>query len=259
MRAPSRLVRHRGFAAGVPHELRMGAQEVHRAYQLAAASGFGRSTETCARCALISKRARRRRARVDARLPGHLAQRRLPRPTSRRSALQRERFKRERRDVLDALTAASPGHRPGCRRLGARRERAHLRRLEAAGALRALVVSILLRADPRWEALPRDDATDLLESYGLRRKPGLLRCAGRAAMKVGARVYNLEDFAPTAHLPEAWAGAWVDALSTRQPARSRPSRTSTHSSPTSRRLAAPSAWASAMRSPSTSLDSPCRS
>ena len=46
--------------------------------------------------------------------------------------LQRERFKRERRDVLDALTAAAAIAR-GCRRVGARRERAHLRRLEAAG------------------------------------------------------------------------------------------------------------------------------
>ena len=46
----------------------------------------------------------------------------------------------------------------------------------------------------------------------MRRKPGLIRCAGRVALQLGDRAYRLEDFAPAAHLPEAWAHAWVEAL-----------------------------------------------
>jgi len=52
----------------------------------------------------------------------------------------------------------------------------------------------------------------LLEVYGVRRKPGLIRCAGAAELRVGKKTYALEDFAPAAHLPDAWADAWVDAL-----------------------------------------------
>ena len=55
--------------------------------------------------------------------------------------------------------------------------------------MRPLVVDVLLRADPRWEGLSRDDAPDLLEAYGVRRKPALLRCA------MFRRAATLLDFA----------------------------------------------------------------
>jgi hypothetical protein len=206
-----RLVRHRGFAAGVPHEVRMGAQEVARAYELAATFGFrplaGDLGELAAR--VESLRAAGTPAwmsRYLDRVAGGLAVADLS-PLG----MQRERFKRERRDVLDALTAAAALARgvTGWERVVSERIFGDSKRL---GAVRALVVDVLLRADPRWEGLPREEAAELLDAYGVRRKPGLLRCAGRAPMKVGARVYDLEDFAPTAHLPEAWAGAWIDAI-----------------------------------------------
>lgn len=40
----------------------------------------------------------------------------------------------------------------------------------------------------------------MLEVYGVRRKPGLIRCAGAAEVRVGDKIYALEDFAPAAHL-----------------------------------------------------------
>jgi hypothetical protein len=66
--------------------------------------------------------------------------------------------------------------------------------------------------DPRWDGIPLEDANDLLEAYGVRRKPGLLRCAGSATIRVASREYRLEDFTPVAHLPDAWSAAWVGAL-----------------------------------------------
>src|SRR5207245_11286530 len=66
--------------------------------------------------------------------------------------------------------------------------------------------------DPRWDGIPLEDATDLLEAYGVRRKPGLIRCAGSGAIRVAGREYRLDDCTPVAHLPDGWSGAWVDAL-----------------------------------------------
>ena len=203
-----RVVRHRGFADGVPHEVRMGATEVGRAYELAAASGFRPLAddlrELAARIAGLTGGAE------PAWMSAYLVKVAggLPAADLAPLGMQRERFKRERRDVLDALTAAVVISRgvAGWERVVSERIFGHSKRL---AAVRTLVVDLLLRADPRWEGVPREDAPDLLEAYGVRRKPGLLRCAGRASMKIGARVYDLEDFAPTAHLPEGWAEAWV--------------------------------------------------
>jgi hypothetical protein len=86
------------------------------------------------------------------------------------------------------------------------------------GSLRGTVAQLLARADPRWEGLEPDDSFDILEAYGVRRKPGLLRCAGAAALKIGERAYFLEDFNPTAHLPEEWAPAWVRGVVAASPA-----------------------------------------
>ncbi len=207
----ARLTRHRGYAAGLPHELRLGAGEIDRAYARAGAFGFrplgGDLRELGARVgalaadpgpAWIVTYLGEVSARSEA---GDLAP----------LGLQRERFKREKPDVLDALTAAAMLARglAGWERVVSERIFGDSKRLSA---IRPLVADILWRADPRWAGLSRDDVPDLLEAYGIRRKPGVLRCAGRASLKISARLYDLEAFAPTAHLPEAWAAAWVDAL-----------------------------------------------
>jgi hypothetical protein len=62
-----------------------------------------------------------------------------------------------------------------------------------------------------------EDSLDLLEAYGVQRKPGLIRCAGKAELKVGGRTYLLEDFSPTAHLPVDWAEAWVEGVAAARP------------------------------------------
>lgn len=206
-----RLVRHRGYAAGLVHEVRLGPDELARAYELAAAFGFRPLGDDLRDLAtLVTALCAEPGPEWLAAYLGDLAAR-LASADLLPLGVQRERFKRERRDVQDALTAAAALARglAGWERVVSERMFGDSKRL---AAVRPQVVDILLRADPRWEGLSRDDAPDLLEVYGVRRKPALLRCAGRATLKVGARVYELEDFAPAAHLPGAWAGAWIDAV-----------------------------------------------
>jgi Uncharacterized protein conserved in bacteria C-term(DUF2220) len=126
-------------------------------------------------------------------------------------AMQRDRFKREWREFVPALTVASAlacGITPAWERIVSERL---LRDSKLLGRVRSHVVSVLLRADPRWDGVPLNEAGDLLEVYGVRRKPGLIRCAGVLTLNVGSRVYQLEDFAPVAHLPDAWAERWIEA------------------------------------------------
>jgi hypothetical protein len=206
-----RLVRHRGYADGLPHELRLGPEEVDRAYAAAAALGFRPLGDDLRELAAAVGRLRAgpappwMAAYLDRVAAGLASADVSP------LGMQRERFKRERRDAEDALTAAAALARgqAGWERVVSERIFGDSKRL---AAVHPLVVDILLRADPRWEGVPREEAADLLEAYGVRRKPALLRCAGRATLRISARVYELEDFAPTAHLPEAWAAAWVDAV-----------------------------------------------
>lgn len=206
-----RVVRHRGYAAGLARELRVGPDELARAYELAAAFGFRALGEDLqALTALVDG------LRVE---PGpgwfaaYLAELAtgIPRADVSLLGVQRERFKRERRDVLDALTGAAALARglAGWERVVSERVYGDSKRL---AVVRPLVADILLRADPRWEGLSRDRVPELFEAYGVRRKPGLLRCAGRATLKIAPRVYELEDFAPAAHLPEAWTEAWAEAI-----------------------------------------------
>lgn len=216
-----RLVRHRGYAAGVPHEVRIGPAEVEAAYRLAEAEGFE------ALRASLDALAAHARALAPPDEGGPTSPGALPgwmggflarvedgafRADLAPLGMARERLKRERGDVLDALTAATAmaaGRVAGWERVVSERLFADSKRL---GAVRARVVDLLIRADPRWDGLGPDDASELLEAYGVRRKPGLLRCAGRATLTIGDRGYRLQDFAPTAHLPDAWAPAWVEAL-----------------------------------------------
>src|SRR5438034_7621891 len=127
--------------------------------------------------------------------------------------MARERFKREGPDGFAALTAAAAlatGGASGWERVVSERLFDDSKRL---GAVRRRVVDLLIRADPRWDGIAPDDASELLEAYGVCRKPGVLHCAGRATLQVACRFYCLEDFIPTAHLPGAWAASWVEALS----------------------------------------------
>lgn len=208
-----RLVRQRGYAAGVPHEVRIGPDEIDTAYRLAGTEGF--EPLAVALAALGSHaRALKSPAGTD------WMTRFLTRVEEGAAAadlsvlgMARERFKRERRDVIDALRAAThlaTGEVAGWERVVSERLFADSKRL---GALRARVVDLLIRADPRWDGIAPDDASELLEAYGVRRKPGVLHCAGRAVLEVAGRCYRLEDFVPTAHVPGAWAASWVDALS----------------------------------------------
>jgi hypothetical protein len=85
------------------------------------------------------------------------------------------------------------------------------------GSIRGKTAEILLRADPRWEGIAREDSFDFLETYGVRKKPGLIHCAGKALIRVAGRSYLLEDFTPTAHLPEDWASAWSERIAEAAP------------------------------------------
>ena len=102
-----RLVRHRGYAAGVPHEVRIGPDEIDTAYRLAEADGF----EPLG-AALAILRAHAHALRTSARpdwMNRFLASVEEGAAAADLFALgmARERFKRERHDVLDALTAAA--------------------------------------------------------------------------------------------------------------------------------------------------------
>jgi hypothetical protein len=124
----------------------------------------------------------------------------------------RQRLKHEWRTLLPALTAAVALSRdppPAWERVTSERLFGDSKLL---GRVRPMVVAVLVRADPRWQGVPPEEAADLLDVYGVRRKPGLIRCAGAAELHIGQKTYALEDFAPAAHLPDAWADAWVDGL-----------------------------------------------
>lgn len=207
----ARLTRHRGYAAGVPREVRLGFTELAAAYRLAAASGFEPLAEALARLRTHAEKLRCQS--LPEWMDTFLAQVIAGTADADLSVLgvSRERLKRDWDDVADALTAAAGlalgVH--GWERVVSERLLGDSKRL---AAVRARVVEVLVRADPRWDGIPPDDAADLLEAYGVRRKPGLIRCAGRGALDIAGRMYRLDDFTPVAHLPEAWAGAWVDAL-----------------------------------------------
>ena len=208
-----RVVGHgRGPLAGEPKEVRVGPEQVERAYEAAVELGFEplavglRAVETHAAslagvCCVSWMReyleaASRGLCRAD---PGVLG-------------MSRERFKAEWREVVPALTAAAGlagGIVPAWERVVSERLLGDSKLL---GRVRGTVVGLLARSDPRWAGVPSEEATDLLEAYGVRRKPGLIRCAGSANLRVGDGVYRMEDFEPVAHLPDAWAGAWVEGL-----------------------------------------------
>jgi hypothetical protein len=208
-----RLVRQRGYATGIPHEVRIGPLEIDAAYRLAETDGF---EPLAVALAQLAAQARALQSSTGAAWMNQFLARVEDGATAADLSvlgMARERFKRERHDLIDALRAAAhlaTGEASGWQRVVSERLFGDSKRL---GALRARVVDLLIRADPRWDGIVPDDASELLEAYGVRRKPGVIHCAGCATLAVAGRSYRLEDFVPTAHVPGAWASAWVDAVS----------------------------------------------
>lgn len=208
-----RVVRHaRGPLAREPKEIRLGPNEVCRAYEAAEALGYEPLSVG------LQEVAQHATALAAQAGPDWMKRylEALARGTREADVsglgMSRERFKREWRDLLPALTAAAGlarGVAPAWERVVSERL---LDDSKILGRVRSLVVGVLVRADPRWEGLPPEEATDLLEAYGVRRKPGLIRCAGAATLSVGSSIYRIQDFVPVAHLPDAWSDAWVNAI-----------------------------------------------
>lgn len=206
-----RVVYEKGTAVdALPKQLRLGPDEVDAAYSAAAAYGFLPLANALDRVRLHVE------GLVDA-TGADWARRFLekvrlgladadPSPLG----MSRERFKRLHLDVLDALRAVSviSGGVDAWERMLSERIFGRTKRL---GMIRSLVGNLLVRADPAWLGADSDEMPDVLESYGVRRKPGLLRCAGAGPMRINAREYRLEDFVPAAALPETWGNAWRDA------------------------------------------------
>ena len=84
--------------------------------------------------------------------------------------LSRARLKYERRSLPPALTAAVAFSRdpsPASERVTSERL---FRDTKLLGRVRPLVVAVLVQADPRWQGVPPEEAAELLEVYGIRRK-----------------------------------------------------------------------------------------
>ncbi len=128
----------------------------------------------------------------------------------------RERIKDEWSEVRDTLIAANrlAGGVDAWGRHESERLFGDSKRLNA---IKARVAAILRKADPRWEGAEPDMVTpdDVLENYGIRRRPVTITCAGSVgiALDVGReRVYQLADFSPVATLPSAWGPALADGV-----------------------------------------------
>lgn len=205
-----RVVNERATSDALPRQLRVGPEEISTAYCLAERFGFLPLSRVIAATreavAGVLSTEMADWARTYLTLVDNALSDANPKPLG----MSRERFKRDHRDVIDALRALcaiSLGVDVWERMLS----EAVFGRTKRLGAIRGLVADLLLRADPAWLGADRDDVPDVLESYGIRRKPGTLRCAGAGAMLVNGREYRLEDFTPTASLPEDWAEAWLRA------------------------------------------------
>ncbi len=206
----ARVVRAKGWSDGQPVELRLGPDELAQAYLLAADGGFEPLATALAETATHADRLR---DGAPAWMAAYLeaVARRLERGDLTPLGMQVERFKRDWRDLLQAMTAAArlAAGVSGWERVVSETLFGASKRL---GELRARVADLLVRADPRWDGWAPEGAQDVLAVYGVKRKPGLIVCAGCAELRVAGRAYALEDFTPVAHLPESWAGAWIDGV-----------------------------------------------
>jgi Uncharacterized protein conserved in bacteria C-term(DUF2220) len=208
-----RLVRYgRGHLRNEPREVRLGPNEVGRAIEAARALGYEPLSATLAELEhhTVALSTQPQPAWMRTFLENLAVALRQADPSV--LGFSRTRLKQERRTLVAALTAAvalSRDPAPAWERVTSERL---FRDSKLLGRIRPLVVAVLVRADPRWQGVPPEEATELLEVYGVRRKPGLIRCAGAADLHVGGKTYALEDFAPVAHLPDTWSEAWVKAL-----------------------------------------------
>ncbi len=208
---------HLAYFKGLPHErpreARLGPAEVERAYAAAAETGF-RPLAECLR------RLRAKCAELAERFPGAPGWMKafLDRVAAGAGsadlsplAMSRERLKRDCTDVLDSMAAAAAlaCGVDGWERVVSERVFADSKRL---GAIRGSVRDVLLCADPLWDGVEPEGAREVLESYGVRRKPGVIQCAGSAEILVQGRRYSLEDFSPVAHLPEEWSAQWAEGI-----------------------------------------------
>ncbi|WP_224242321.1 Wadjet anti-phage system protein JetD domain-containing protein [Hyalangium gracile] len=208
------VVRSKGglYESREPKEVRLGPEHVDTAYALAREFGY---EPLASILAMLAEHVRDLSARAEvpwARAFLAAASVELARGEGGRLGASRERLKRDWRDWRDALTAAAAlaGGAQGWERVVSERLFTDSKRL---AAIRGQVAGVLVRMDPRLAEAAPEEPQEVLEAYGLRRRPGLVRCAGCAELRVGGRQYRLEDFAPSAHLPEGWAEAWVEGVS----------------------------------------------
>lgn len=211
-----RLTWPKGPEQFLPKEVRLGPEELERAYALA--TGFEplsvglskMSAHLSGMPADLPPWTKRWIDEVQEKLSGA--------DTRPLGVAGRDRFKREWRDIRDAVTAAvrlAAGER-GLERVVSERIFGDSKRLSA---IRSRVVGLLLSADPSWDGVEAADHATVLSSYGVQRKPALIPAAGRGALQVNGRTIHLEDFSPAAYLPEAWTPALVEALRRRPPRR----------------------------------------
>lgn len=200
-----RVVLLESFGERRIHEIRLGSAELAAAYRAAAAYSFLPLAEALGQ---LERHVKALQATASVPWMRSFLQDILagiPAGDLRSMGMQRERFKRSMGDVLDALTAAvalSPGVDEWERMLSERLFR-YSKRL---ASIHSLVAALLTRADPRWLDLEEED---ILPAYGVRRKPGFIVCAGGASLQRADRVYELADFAPVAHIPEAWSQSFI--------------------------------------------------
>jgi hypothetical protein len=209
-----RLAYFKGLPHERPREARLGPAEVDRAYALAATeAGFQPLAQCLEKLATTCSQLVERSPEAPAWMKTFLERFAAGARSADLSAggMSRERFKRDCAEVLDALAAAAAlaSGVDGWERVVSERIFMDSKRL---GAIRGTVRDILLSADPRWDGVEAEDAREVLESYGVRRKPGVIQCAGRAEIFVQGRRYCLEDFAPVAHLPEEWSTRWAEGI-----------------------------------------------
>ena len=234
-----RIRRHpRGPLSGEPKEIGLGPAELNRAYTSGADFGYEQLYHGIGRIERHARILASRSGSDEARTFLENFASTLTVGDLAAIGMGRPKFKQEWRALIPALTASVALLRGYGSRMGASNQREALSRFQTAGTNAAS------RDQPACSGWIQDGtafrwrtASDLLEAYGVRRKPGLIQCAGSGAILVAGREYRLDDFTPVAHIPDAWSEAWVEALRIPVSAWSPQSKTSIPSCRTSRKPA----------------------
>jgi hypothetical protein len=211
-----RVVRGRGPLRSTPVQVRLGEAEASFAYSLAAREGFlpllHVANDAAARVASLRgphlpvwmdeylSRA------VDALSRGELSA--LP--------VSVVRFKDDPHALTDAfaLAAELSTGRGGMERILSERATGQSKRLDS---LRGMAANILVTADPRWRLEPRGNASEIVNSYGIRRKPLFLFCAGGIRFRTPFGERCLLDDTPSAAVAEGLFDQLADAISVSGP------------------------------------------